>query len=419
MTLIKTSLLNGIAVVIRMLTLLGLNKILAIYVGPSGYAAIGQFQNAVQMITTFASGATNNGVTKYTAEYFEDEESQQRLWRTAGTIALCGSVITAITITAFNEVLAGWFLKDRSLGGVFIWFAATLVFFVFNTLLLAILNGKKEIHLYVTANIAGSLFALVITSAMAIQFGLYGALVSLGIFQSLTFIVTFFLILKKKWFRLRYLFGVVDPKAARNLAKYGAMALTAAVCLPVSHILVRNHLGVTLGWDAAGYWEAIWRLSAAYLMLVTTTLGVYYLPRLSEITNPQDLKKEIYQGYKLILPFAAACSLVIFLLRDQVIQILFTEEFAAMEQLFAWQMFGNTLKIGSWILAYVMLGKAMARTFILTEVIFSALFVMMVVLYTHFFGLVGVSMAYASNFAIYWLVMFILIRKYINREMGQ
>ena len=67
MTLIRTSLLNGIAVVIKMLTLLSINKVLAIYVGPVGYAALGQFQNAVQMITTFASGAINTGVTKYTA----------------------------------------------------------------------------------------------------------------------------------------------------------------------------------------------------------------------------------------------------------------------------------------------------------------------------------------------------------------
>ncbi|MGE4416327.1 MAG: O-antigen translocase, partial [Marinobacterium sp.] len=81
MTLIKTSLLNGIAVVIKMLTLLGLNKILAIYVGPAGYAALGQFQNAVQMITTLASGAINTGVTKYTAEYHEDEAKQHAVWR--------------------------------------------------------------------------------------------------------------------------------------------------------------------------------------------------------------------------------------------------------------------------------------------------------------------------------------------------
>lgn len=144
MTLIKTSLLNGIAVIIKMLTLLGLNKILAVYVGPSGYAALGQFQNAIQMITTFASGALNTGVTKYTAEYHQDEARQHTLWRTAGSIALIGSLTTAVLVTIFNESLASWFLNDESLGSVFIWFAVTLVLFVFNTLLLAILNGKRR-----------------------------------------------------------------------------------------------------------------------------------------------------------------------------------------------------------------------------------------------------------------------------------
>lgn len=63
------------------------------------------------------------------------------------------------------------------------------------------------------------------------------------------------------------------------------MAVTSAVCVPVSHILVRNHLGETFGQEYAGYWEAMWRLSAAYLMLVTTTLSVYYLPMLSELKS--------------------------------------------------------------------------------------------------------------------------------------
>ncbi|MCX9543079.1 O-antigen translocase, partial [Vibrio cholerae] len=374
MTLIKTSLLNGIAVFIKMLTLLGLNKILAIYVGPAGYAALGQFQNAVQMITTLASGAINTGVIKYTAEYHDDESKQHAIWRTAGTISLIGSVLVASAVMVFNTRLAGWFLKDESLSGVFNWFALTLVLFVFNTLLLAILNGKKEIRRYVIANISGSLFALAVTTTMAIQFGLYGALVALAIYQSLTFFVTLTLTYKASWFKLRYLLGVIDKQAAKNLAKFTAMALTSAACVPLIHILIRNHLGETLGWEAAGYWEAMWRLSAAYLMLVTTTLSVYYLPKLSELQDPAEIKKEILQGYKIILPVAAVCGLVIYLLRDSIIRVLFTAEFSEMELLFCWQMVGDVLKIGSWILAYLMLGKAMVKLFIFSEIAFSALF---------------------------------------------
>ena len=409
MTLIKTSLLNGIAVIIKMLTLLGLNKILAIYVGPSGYAALGQFQNAVQMITTFASGALNTGVTKYTAEYYEDETRQHSVWRTAGTIALIGSLTTAVLVIIFNQPLAGWFLKDESLGSVFIWFAATLVLFVFNTLLLAILNGKKEIQRYVTANIAGSLFSLVVTSVMAIQLGLYGALVALAIYQSLTFFVTLLLTYKAPWFKFRYLLGRVDKNAAKNLAKYTAMALTSAACVPVSHILIRNHLGETLGWDAAGYWEAMWRLSAAYLMLVTTTLSVYYLPKLAELQKNSEIKREIIQGYKIILPAAAACGLAIYLLRDFIIRVLFTADFMPMESLFAWQMVGDTLKIGSWILSYLMLGKAMMKLFIVSEILFASIFYVLTVAFTKIIGLEGVVLAHAVNYLVYWIVMAIFI----------
>lgn len=417
MTLIKTSLLNAIAVAIKMLTLLGINKILAIYVGPAGYAALGQFQNAVQMITTFASGAINTGVTKYTAEYCDDDHNQRLVWRTAGTIALVGSTITALLITLFNQQLAAWFLKDADYGGVFIWFAATLVLLTFNALLLAILNGKKEIARYVVANIAGSIFALIVTTIMSIQFGLYGALIALAVYQSLSFFVTLILCYKAKWFKLSYIVGGIDKATAVNLAKYTAMALTSAACLPVSHILIRNHLGEALGWEAAGYWEAMWRLSSAYLMLVTTTLSVYYLPRLSELKNLVEVKKEIIQVYKIILPVAAASSLIVYLSRDFIISVLFTQEFSPMRELFAWQMIGDTLKIGSWILAYLMLGKAMVKLFISTEILFSILFVVLTFLFTGLFQLKGVVISHAVNYFCYFAYMvFFFIRIYFNNQ---
>ena len=409
MTLIKTSLLNGIAVVIKMLTLLGLNKILAIYVGPAGYAALGQFQNAVQIISTFASGALKTGVTKYTAEYNEDEQSQHKVWRTAGTLAVIGSITTAILVSTFNKPLAAWFLNDDSLGSVFIWFSATLLLFVFNTLLLAILNGKKEIHRYVLANIAGSVFSLMVTGIMVIEFGLYGALVALAIHQSLAFFVTISLAYKTPWFRFRYLFGELDRQTAKNLLKYTAMALSSAACIPVSHILIRNYLGENLGWASAGQWEAMWRLSAAYLMLVTTTLSVYYLPRLSELKKTSDIRREIIQGYKIILPLAIVCGFAIYLLRDFIIRLLFSVEFLPMESLFAWQLVGDTLKIGGWILAYLMLSKAMIQLFITSEVVFSASFYGLTIVFTNRFGLEGVSMAHSVNYFLYWIVMGVMV----------
>ena len=411
MTLIKTSLLNAIAVIIKMGAMLGINKVLAIYVGPAGYAVIGQFQNAIQMITTFASGAINTGVTKYTAEYYNQPQKQIQVWRTASTIAVTGALITAVLVGIFNKTLAAWFLKDESYGSVFVWFSVALVFFVLNALLLAILNGKKEIAKYIAANITGSLFSVAVTVVMVVKFGLYGALVALAIHQSLNFFVIVFFVVKSNWFKFEYLFGKLDKEVSRNLAKYTAMALVSAACIPVSHIMIRNHLGDTLGWDAAGYWEAMWRLSSAYLMFVTSTLSVYYLPRLSELANPADIKKEILQGYKIILPAAMTCGLVIYLLRDSIVGLLFTKEFAPMRELFAWQMLGDTLKIASWLLGYLLVAKTLTMYFVLTEVFFSALFFGLIYFGVDHYGFVFVAVAHAINYFVHFVTMIFILKK--------
>ena len=416
MNLLKTSALNGIAVLIKTATMFILNKVLAVYVGPSGYAVIGQFQNFIQIVTSFAGGAINTAVIKYTAQYYEDENRQRAIWRTAGSIVLLFSIIIAFLILILQRQLSVYIFQTDEFQSIFVWFAVFLLFFNFNALFLAILNGKKEIVKLVMANIIGSLFSLAITGVLAIKFGLYGALVALSIYQSTAFLVTLILCYKADWFKFKYLFGKIDPDITRKFAGFALMALTSALCVPLSQIAIRTYMTGEFGIEYAGYWEAMIRLSGAYLMLVTTTLSVYYLPRLSELSAISDIKKEVYLGYKIIFPVALIGAIAVYLLRDWIIGLLFTDAFLPMRDLFLWQMIGDSLKIGSWILAYLMLSKAMTKLFIVTEIIFSVLLVVSTYLFTKIFGFEGVSIAYLLNYAIYWVVMSLFIFKVLRIE---
>jgi len=411
MTLIRTSLLNGVAVLVRMITLLGINKIMAIYIGPVGYAIVGQFYNAVQMITTFASGAINTGVVKYTAEHFDDEASQREVWKTAGTIAILGSCFSAILIALFNKPLASIFLKDESLSGVFLWFAGSLPFFTLNAFLLAILNGKKEVKKYVIANIAGSFFSFLLTGWLAYSYKLYGALIALGIYQSFSCIVTVLICLKTDWFKISFLFGKINKKVAFKLASYTLMALTTAVCLPLSHILIRDYLGSNLGWPSAGLWESMWKFSSAYLMLVTTTLSVYYLPRISELKNKDEVCYEIWRCFKIILPFVVLSSIGIFHLRDFIITLLFTKEFLSIRSLFFWQLIGDTFKIASWLFSFVFLAKGFTRYYIFSEVIFSITFYFLIILLVPYYGLEATAISHAVNYSGYLIYVYWVLKR--------
>jgi len=153
MNLLRTSVLNGVAVLIKTITMFVLNKILAVYLGPTGYAAIGQFQNFIQMVTTFAGSAINTAVIKYTAEYHEDQNKQRAIWKTAGSLVFLFSLIFAILILIFQNQLSLYIFHTLEYQNVFVWFAVFLIFFNFNTLFLAILNGKKEILKLVIAGL--------------------------------------------------------------------------------------------------------------------------------------------------------------------------------------------------------------------------------------------------------------------------
>lgn len=415
MNLFKTSALNGIAVLIKTATMFLLNKILAIYVGPAGYAAIGQFQNFIQIVTTFAGGAINTAVIKYTAEYHDSEYKQRLVWKTAGTIVLIFSFIVAFLILIFQRQLSSYIFQSNEYQSIFVWFATFLIFFNLNALFLAILNGKKEILRLVIANIAGSIFSLLITGLLAYKLSLYGALVALSINQSIVFLVTLVLSYNSDWFKLSYIFGAIDRDLAKKFVGYALMALTSALCVPTSQILIRLFIGKEFGIEFAGYWEAMVRLSGAYLMLVTTTLSVYYLPRLSELTDIQSIKKEVFTGYKFIFPLALLGAISVFILKDWIISILFTKSFMPMRELFLWQMIGDSLKIGSWIIAFLMLSKAMTKLYIITEIIFACTLVLITLLCCKIYGFKGTSIAYLINYAIYWVVIGYFVFRNLKR----
>ena len=120
---------------------------------------------------------------------------------------------------------------------------------------MAILNGKKEVALYVSANISTSIATLIATWALAQFWGLMGALIALCINQSVVFFITLALCWRQAWFKINFLFGQFDRELAKKLAAYGLMAMVTAIVVP-QQILIRNHLVHDFGWQATGMWAS-------------------------------------------------------------------------------------------------------------------------------------------------------------------
>ncbi|WP_340609348.1 O-antigen translocase [Xenorhabdus bharatensis] len=416
MTLIKTSILSLIATFFKMLSGLVINKAISVYIGPAGLAIIGQFQSFSQVVLIAAQGAINSGVVKYTAEYGEKSHKLPILFSTAGKISLASSIIVGITLISFSTIFSEKILANPQFKFIFIIFGLTIILFVLNGLLLSILNGLKEIRDYIKINITQSIYALIFTSILVISFGLNGALIALTTNQSVILIITLFLLRKHPLIKWKYFIGGFNKTIAKKLMAYSAMAITSAIMVPLSHLIIRNYLGSTVGWNQAGYWQGIFYISSTYLIVITTALSTYYLPRLSEIDNNSELIREIKNGYKLIIPIAIGCALLIFSLRDQIIELLFTNDFIEMRSLFLWQLIGDIFKIASWLLSYIMLAKAMTKIFIFTEIIFGILFLIASYYLVDKYGLIGMSYAYFMQYFMYFLCMVYIMYFYLRRN---
>ncbi|EKS6941659.1 oligosaccharide flippase family protein, partial [Enterobacter roggenkampii] len=144
------------------LTMLGLNKVLAIYVGPGGYAIIGQYQSFVQTLATFSAGSIANGITKYTAQNVREEKELISVWKTAGTVSIVSSFFVSIMILFFFKNINAVFFNNKIDNNLSYWLATSFVFMMLNSYLMAILNGMKKIKAYVLLNISSSILMLVV-----------------------------------------------------------------------------------------------------------------------------------------------------------------------------------------------------------------------------------------------------------------
>jgi len=408
--LVKVSSMNGVANLIKILTSLISSKITAVYLGPSGVALLGQFQNISSMALSLATMGINGGVTKYSAQYFDAPVKRHHILSSGFILTMVGSLLIAPLLFIFREQLAVSVLHEPRYAWIFGVLAITVTFFAMNTFFVSILNGYKDFKSVTAVNISNSIVGLALAILLVIKFGLSGAFVGVVLSQTLVFFVTLFFITKAPWFSFSYLTSGVHKESAQKLLKFSLMAFTSLFAVTFIQLQIRSYLIRTLSIEDAGYWQGIVRISDIYLTFITSTLSIYYLPRLSEIKDKGELRRELFKGYKFILPLAILSSLAIYFSRELIVHLLLAKSFSPMLPLFLWQLVGNVLKIASWLLGYLLLAKAMTKVFIITELAFGLSLYVLTVFCVARVGVVGATYAYAINYFLYLLIMIYLFR---------
>ena len=381
---------------------------IAIFVGPSGFAAISQLQNIIQAAMSLSTAGVSGAVVKYTAEYSEDEKKLTAYLSTTVLVCFLFTFITSITIFFSADYITSQYLSGADYSYFLKVLSVSLIFTVINVLCLSIVNGKEKTKLFVILNVFSSLFTLFYSCILIYYSQLSGALFSLVTAQALIAFFIVFYCLKFKVVKLSYFFQGIDVDSLKKTTAFSLMVVIPSLTWPFIYSLIRSDITQSLGIEYAGNWDAMWKFSGIYLSFITSILGIYYLPRLSKIVGKKNLIVELKEGYKIILPFLLLSCITIYLSKNLIIRYLFTDEFYLMAELFGWQLVGDFIKIVAWLISYVFLAKAMVKVQLITEISLAVTFYMLSKYLVDILGFYGVAVAHVVNNSI-MLTLVILI----------
>ena len=414
MNIVRASFYSAIATAARLLAGLVVIKLVAWFAGPEGVGKLGQFMSLMSLLAVLAGGGISAGIVKYVAEYRNDPQRLSRLLAAALWYALCASCLMGGAALVFSRQLAVWLLGDPSYAGLIRVLAVAQLGIALINYILAVINGFMDVRRLAFIQVLGSMFSIAVVLWLSRWLQLYGALLALVVGQVLWLVVGLPAWWRSPYFQRSMLRMHFDREMSLRLATFSVMTLTSALLPPLINIAVRDHLAAQFGWEQVGYWQAVSKVSDAYLLFLTTAINIYYLPKLASLQDRASLVVELRNAYRYILPAVIVLASAVYIARGWVTGLLFSAHFGSANGLYGPQLLGDVIKIASFVLSYVMLAKAMTRLFVISECVFAGTYLLLVYGFTAHFGLIGAMYAFAANYLIYLAFNVVVVRRYLG-----
>jgi PST family polysaccharide transporter len=407
--LLKAANLNTANISVKIIAGILISKFIAIHIGPQGMALIGNLRNFLSAIQSISISGLYNGVVKFISQVKTNADELTKTLSTVFYFGFFSSILLAF-LCYYNAELINDLVFSANYNYTYVVEALSIVlpFYALNMFAFSIMNGFSKYKILLIINIISQILALLVTLLLIWQNNIDGALVAVVITPALNLLITIVGIAFRQNLMSSIRITHVSFKILNSLSPYMVMALVSAIALPIVMIIIRNYLIAEIGIKAAGYWTAMTRVSDYYLMFINSLMALYILPRFAEINSRKAFRKEVFSFYKTIMPAFAGLLIIIYFSRSLLINILFTEDFRPVEDLFGYQLLGDFIRVLSMVIAYQFLAKKMFAHFIILEVF---LFVMMYfssIYLIDIFGLKGAVMGHCLSYFMHFGIILLI-----------
>lgn len=412
---------NSIIVLGKLFTSFIVSKVSAIYLGPAGYAIVGNFKNTLQGVLGITASGFESGVIKYIAENKTRNTQVNVIIVSACSLSVLLSIIVGFFLFVFSNHLSLIILKDSSLAFIFKYLSVFLPLISLNFLVVYILNGLKKYKLYTLVISVSNFFNALVTFLLVYYYNLRGALMA----SILVFVFSFVFSVFIKDVRVLFVSAMHNLTAIsfnflKSISTYIVMAIYSTILISLCYLLIRNSIIMNLDMNTAGLWEAMNKLSSFYMIFFSSLLTLYLLPLLASNHTIKGYISIMQSYFKYLIPFVILLFLGILFFRVLIIKVFLTKEFIIIKQFFYLQLLGDFFKIIAFSFAYQFHAKRMVASYFISDAILYGSFYVFSIYLLKYFNLHGVFYAYIISTLFYLLSVCLFVffnrNKYLKSE---
>ncbi|CAM2825678.1 hypothetical protein [Vibrio neptunius] len=410
---------TGLQTAIKVLSGIAINKVIAVYLGPSGLALIGQFQNSTGLLCSIANGSIQTGVVSNIAKSKNEREHlavRSNAVLIMAVLSIVVSVILVIFHGYFSKVL---FLSDGYSKHLFL-LAFSMIFYSFNIYIISILNGLGRVKEYSFLNIFLNVIIAICVVTLTIFNGISGAI--LGFITSQIGFFFLFLCFYKGAFNYQF-FKVslvcVDRRQLISLFSYGLTSFLSGFIMAMMLMTVRFVVITHIDQSSAGYWEGLYKIGFYFHMLFALPISIYYLPKFSSTGCANDIKKYILASFKFCILGLLIIGASIFIFRELIVNILFSSEFGVISDLIPIVLISEAFRVMTSIFSTFLYSKQALKAIILNESVWAIIFVVLSYIFVQMFMLKGILYAYFIACVIQFIIISYFSRFRITHLHGE
>ena len=407
--------LNAGVIGVRLIISLFIQRLLAEMVGEAGIAKIGSLRNLMEMLGSFASIGLFSGIVKYVAEHKEDKEQLQKLFSTTLVFTLFGTFLVFGVLFFGASYLSETIFDSEEYTYLIKLLAVMVPFISMYRIFNGIVNGLSQYKKLAGIDLFSYILSSILTVMLLLTNNIDGALISIAITPALQLGVLLFIFMKVLREYVQFSKLSLKIPMAKGLLAFSLMSFFSTVLLNYVEIDIRIMIQNKITMADAGIWTAMTNISKNYMVFSSAIFSLYVLPKFAGIHNRTDFKAELFNIYKTLLPLFGVGMVLLYFLRDYVIQIIYPD-FTAMGPLFKWQLLGDFVRLAALVLGYQFLAKKMVRNFIFSEILSLGLFYVLSYYLAGIYGVEGVVIAHFLRYIIYFFVVFYLVFRYFKNQ---